>query len=293
MIPIVFSTDHNFVMPTGVTICSMLLSADTEVYDIYILISRDVTYDDREKLKLQVAELSPSSKISFLEMGDSFKSGYEVRGISTACYYRLMIPWLLPEIDKIIYCDVDVIIKTSLKELYNVDLEGKYVAGTVPSTKDGWAHMKKYLSRLGLDYREYINSGVLVINSALQRRDALDKEYAKLAERKFIYQDQDIINIVCKGRISHFSCRFNFKPSEYGIHQEVGREIVIHYAGDKPWNGFCYAWDEWWEVYKKSIFWDGEFYHKISSAILNPLEMAKVLKRKTLFKMKLLLAKFK
>lgn len=40
---------------------------------------------------------------------------------------------VLPEIDKVIYCDVDLIINISLRELYNIDLDGYYVAGTIPS----------------------------------------------------------------------------------------------------------------------------------------------------------------
>lgn len=75
------------------TICYLLLSASDETYDIYVLISRDVTDNDKAKLRLQIAELSPASKISFLEMGDNFNSGCEVRGISKACYYKRMIPW--------------------------------------------------------------------------------------------------------------------------------------------------------------------------------------------------------
>ncbi len=44
MIPIVFSTDHNYVMPTCVTIASLLQSCgEGERYAINVLVSEDVT----------------------------------------------------------------------------------------------------------------------------------------------------------------------------------------------------------------------------------------------------------
>lgn len=293
MIPIVFSSDHNFIMPTGVAICSMLMSAGKESYDIYILCAPDITEKDKEMLSLQVKSISEDSRISFLDMGEKFKEGYEVRGISTACYYRLMIPWLIPDIDKIIYCDGDVIINTPLTDLFAIDLEGMYVAGTVPSTAEGWIGMKKYFAKIGLDYRDYINSGVLVINSALQRKDSLEEEYNRLSIKNFHYQDQDIINIVCKGRISHFSCRFNLKPSELGLIEGLGQEVLIHYAGDKPWKQFSYAWDEWWRIYKRSLFYDGRYYHDVSSRILNPRHQMKVFKTKSTQKLRQYWVKFR
>ena len=66
MIPIVFSTDHNYVMPAGVTILSLLENADGESYDIFILAAQDVNDNDKMLLRRQVETASPSSKISFL-----------------------------------------------------------------------------------------------------------------------------------------------------------------------------------------------------------------------------------
>lgn len=286
MIPIVFSTDHNYVMPAGVTISSLLHNSPDTTYDIYILIGNDVTDEDKAKLTEQVETASAASRITFLEMGDSFKGGYEIRDITKACYYRLLIPWLIPHHDKIIYCDVDIIFKTSLDELYSIDLGNNYVAGAYTSTKDSWKTMEKYLTKIGLDYKDYINSGVLVINSKKQREMGLDKAYEKYSRKKFLYQDQDIINIVCKGHVGHFDRRFNLKPSVYATEPDLLENVVLHYAGDKPWESFSYAWSEWWEAYNRSIFRDSELYHKISARILSPMQQLKRMKKKSVDKVK-------
>lgn len=279
MIPIVFSTDHNYVMPTGVTIASLLLSADGETYDIYIMAATDVTEEDRQKLRRQVKELSPDSSISFIEMEKYFNGGFEIRGISTACYYRLMIPWVIPDIDKIIYSDVDIIFKSSLKDLYDINLEGKYIAGG-ESRSDSWKRYKHYFEKIGLDYREYFNSGMLVINSKLQRENQLKEQYEELARKKFLYQDQDILNIVCKGKTAFFDRRYNLFPPVYDTEPTYKDNVVIHYAGGKPWNEFTFAWAEWWDVYKKSIFHEYGYYSHISRKILNPKQQIKTMVRK-------------
>lgn len=277
MIPIVFSTDHNYVMPAGVTIASLLLHRGDVNYHIYILCAPDVTSEDRDMLRNQVHALSPESKIEFVNMGDKFKNGFEVREISTACYYRLMIPWLLPEVDKIIYCDVDIIFLCSLKELYEVDLGDNLVAGSTPGK---WVVMKRYFEKIGIDYHYYINSGVLVINSKLQRENGLDKEYDRLSRKKFLYQDQDIINLACKGRISYFDSRYNMMPQLYGKESRFSKDVIIHYAGDKPWKNFTYAWVQWWDVYNQSVFKDNDFYIDVSNQILSPRNQLKSLLKK-------------
>lgn len=292
MIPIVFSTDHNYIMPTGVTIASLLMSAEESRYDIYVLISSDVTPEDKEKLSKQVALLSSHSKISFIEMGDKFEDGFEIRGISKACYYRLMIPWLLPDIDKIIYCDVDIIFNASLKDLYEIDLGDNYVAGAYPCEIEVWKNMCKYFNKIGLKYDEYINSGVLLINSKEQRAKGLDKVYDELSKRKFLYQDQDIINIACKGHILFFDKKYNLKPSLYATSPDLYNNVVLHYAGEKPWVTFTFAWAEWWEVYKKSIFKDDKLYHDVSARILSVKYQFKSFKRKAIRKIQVLARKF-
>lgn len=292
MIPIVFSTDHKYVMPTGVTICSLLMSAEGTNYDIYLMIGEDVTDYDRQKLTDQVKNLSPDSRITFIEMGKYYKDAYEIRGVSKATYYRLMIPWLIPDVDKIIYADVDMIFKTSLREIYEIDLTGKYLAAAITRPKEVWEKYKRYFDKIGADYSRYFNAGILVINSKLQRGDHLDREYSRLTEKKFLYQDQDILNIVCRDKTAFFDKRYNLLPSLYDTAPAYSGNVVIHYAGEKPWVTFTCAWAEWWEAYNGSLFREEGFYAEISKKILNPGHQAKVFGKKVKTRLQILQKKF-
>lgn len=268
LIPIVFSTDHNFVEPTCVTIHSLLTTKRPEIeYTINVIINNDVTNKDRDLLTKQVKLDSPGSLINFIEIGEAFKDGFEIRDISTACYNRLMIPWLLLQYDKIIYSDVDIIFKNDISEVYDINLEGKLLAGCGGEVWNK-GMVGKYLKKIDTTPEEYVNSGFLVINSKLQRESGLKSKYLELSQRKFLYQDQDILNIVCKGKIVHIPKIYNLKPVDaYSIPPENVK--VIHYVGLKPWDYFTYRWCDWWAVYQDSIIFDPKRNKDVSSRILS------------------------
>lgn len=287
-IPIVFSTDHNFVMPTGVTIHSLLKHANPEnTFEINVIIDSDVTEEDKDSLKKQVGKDCPDSCINFINIGDTFEKGYEIRGISRACYNRLLIPWLFPQYDKVIYSDVDIIFRVDISPVFSFDLEPYLVAG-IGGEVWNKGLIKKYLEKIGADSSEYINSGFLLINSKKQRQQNLKEKYIELSQKKFLYQDQDIINLVCKGKIGHLPKVYNLKPVD--IYQyEPGQIKVVHFIGLKPWNSFTYGWRYWWNEYEESCFYDAGLEKKVSGRILRWNEELKKIVKTSRQKIKFLI----
>ena len=112
-IPIAFAFDKRIEMPAGVAIYSLLShAAEDSFYDIFILHSDRLDFSSSPVKKL--AELFPRCRISFRPVKDEFVGAFEIRGITETCYYRLLIPELIPEYDKILYSDVDVIFREDL-----------------------------------------------------------------------------------------------------------------------------------------------------------------------------------
>ena len=267
MFPIVFSTDHNFVMPTCVTIHSLLKTANPGVnYDIYLIVDSGVDTKDKKLLQQQVEKDNNESRINFIDIGDTFENGFEIRNISKACYNRLMIPWVIPNYDKIIYSDVDIIFKGDISELYNTDLKDALVAGVGGSVWNKGI-IKKYLQKINADSEEYINSGFLLINSKLQREENLKERYLTLSRKKFLYQDQDIINLVCKGKIKKLPNSYNVKPIDC-YNYEMNQIKVIHYMGQKPWDHFTFQWVDWWDYYNTSVVYDPQLNKNLSKKIM-------------------------
>lgn len=285
-IPVVFSIDHNYVMQAGVCILSLLESSgNDEYYDLFILGANDITDTDKELLKKNISIFQ--ADIHFIEIDNRFDDTFEIRNISKAAYFRLLIPDLIPQYDKIIYSDVDVIFQSGLQKVMNIDLKDNYFGGIKAIGPKILKDYNEYISRLGLDADSYINSGFLLINAKLQREDQLFQKFQKLLTKKFQFQDQDIINVVCKNRITFLPLKYCFTQKSYELYhtapkclynifpqQEVEEsfaEGIIHYEGpDKPWNSFCYRYEYWWNHYKNSVFYDKNYHFQTAYKILHP-----------------------
>lgn len=276
IIPIVFAFDDNLVHPACVCISSLLSSASCNTYyDIYILHSNKFNFT-----KTKLAELPAiykNCKITFREVNDEFTSAYEVRGVTSTTYYRLLIPELIPEYDKILYSDVDVIFRDDLLTFYNIDIDDYYLAG-VDNASALRPDVQKYIKdKLGIDHKYgHYYAGNLVINSAKIREDNLTKRFRQLAKNNYNQQDMDIINIACYGKIkpltpafclTNFLTEFIVKNKDRMLNFFTEDELtyaldkgIVHYNGPKPWKEWCVNFDVWWEAYRKSPIYDPQYY---------------------------------
>lgn len=294
IVPIVFAFDNNLVLPACVCISSLLMNAkENTFYDIFILHS--------EKAKLGKTELDkishyyPNCKIQYRVVDETFDESFEIRGITTPAYYRLLIPELIPEYDKIIYSDVDVIFRSDLSDFYlSTDMKDYYIAGV-----NSLAHLipknLAYYKRMGVDARGIIYSGNLIFNSKKIIEDEIIPKFRSLALNKYKFQDMDILNIVCEGKIKYLSPEFCLTTyiSNWTIYNRselnkfwkdeiIDRALskgIVHYNGQKPWKGFCVNFDIWWEYYRKSPFFDEKYYFDFFYSHLNELDQLSLWKR--------------
>ncbi len=135
---------------------------------------------------------------------------------------------------------------------------------------------ENYSRRLRIkDMDQYINSGVLLVNTKKIREDNLEKKfYEYIPYLKKIgsnFPDQDVINAVCYNKIKFLSPIYNYSTS---LHRYKGvmpkeflenfnakdkeKQIIIHYAGgDKPWKTnkvpFFKDWEKYTKIYENRI----------------------------------------
>ena len=167
IIPIVFAFDNNLVLPACVCISSLMMNAKEDTfYDIFILHSERVSLekDQLDKIPLYYT----NCRVQYRQIDNTFDSAYEIRGITTATYYRLLIPELIPEYDKIIYSDVDVVFREDLSDVYlSTELDDVYLAGVNSLFFLISGYKKYYSSILNLDASKIIYAGNIILNSKL------------------------------------------------------------------------------------------------------------------------------
>lgn len=120
VINIVCTPDHNFAMPTGVMLESLLENNSDENIHVFILKDDIFTREDESDIKTIINKFSKST-VSFFDAGH-FLSNYPQIGkvssyISKATYYRLFIPEILKTEDKCLYLDGDLIVRHSIYTL--------------------------------------------------------------------------------------------------------------------------------------------------------------------------------
>jgi lipopolysaccharide biosynthesis glycosyltransferase len=206
-------------------------------------------------------------------MGSAYSDAYiKIAHISTATYYRLKLPSILPDINKCIYLDVDLIARKDLSEMFRINVDDNYIAGVKAAgyyqTKE---QMEKKKVQLGIEAIDsYVNAGVLIMNLAKMRKDGIEENFEKALENKWPSQDQDVLNAICYGKIRIIHMKYNamtkyeldndnaYKNIKYlkRVYSkgewDSGRKnpTIIHFCDKtKPWTSVQAVYSYlWWDV---------------------------------------------
>ena len=280
VVPIFFAIDSNVVMQCGVTITSLLKNALSETfYEVFILCNHSQLSEDSRQVLLAAFSSFENVSISFKDVGEAFKdTPLRTNGhITLATYYRLLIPVLFPQFDKVIYADIDMIFQRDLYALYETACSNnELVAAVLDLSIDGKYYFKSELPyRIGKSEKSYFNAGFLVMNLSQMRKENTVEEFLRQTENSHAENDQDVLNIVCKDRTQWLDNSYNFQTNHFSNYmwKEQTRTLsfsrlfsiaTLHYTGPyKPWNSTeCVAYDTWWHYYKQSPFYDDDVYFR-------------------------------
>lgn len=164
-------------------------------------------------------------------------------------YYRIFAAKYLPStLDKVLYLDPDIIVNGSLKELYSMDMKS-YLFAAASHT----GPFVRAINGIRLDMEDnapYINSGVMLMNLKLLRREQRYEDVFDFIDKRknyLVLPDQDIISSLYGSRIYALDTFiYNMTEKLFLLHAPFEREltldwirknsVIIHYCGrNKPW----------------------------------------------------------
>ena len=213
---------------------------------------------------------------------------------SIETYYRLMLMDILPDnIDRILYLDVDLIINGSVEEFYHVDFKGDEVIVADDSngkrSRDTFGSKQAEMFKDMLDNGfRYFNADVMLFNVQEIRKTHNFNTYMKAVEEwdyDMEAHDQDIINYVHGYKASYIDyMEYNLfariaHNQKYTYEDVKNNVIIIHFAGDKPWdNTNCHFDIEqlWWDYAKKTIFYN-ELLEKMQQNLMSDNSVEKII----------------
>ncbi len=232
-INVCISCDDNYSKYASVVIASILYNTGNDDYLHFYILDGKISSENKTKI-LSLEEIKPC-RIEFVEVDESkfeiYKQINTHEYITLPAYYRLMLQKLLPNVKKIIYLDCDIVVNTSLKNLFETDLEDNIIAGVLDARVK---HKKKWKNT------KYINSGMVVFDLEKIRKENIEQqfiEYTKNNTNKIQTGDQEIINCTLEGRIKILPDEWNVQVSGFASRTSFTRHPkIIHYIGYyKPW----------------------------------------------------------
>lgn len=267
-IHITFISDNNYVIPTCVAITSIIESKDPSTrLCIHVVCaslsdnSKDIFYSfntDMVEVDIIVQDADRFSRLHKTVKCNA----------SQAALLKFVLPELLPDLDRVLYLDGDILVRGDLTELYNTELKDNYVAAVLNT----FTFYRKH-SSFEEEVENYFNSGVLVLNLRLMREDNITERLLETKSKlKWVLMDQIAFNIVFDKRVSLLPVRYNYQilslPKEkvdreirilnkhfgtrYANLEELRSDaVIVHFAhNNKPWRTLTAPlFEEWYLTY--------------------------------------------
>ena len=253
MIHIACCSNEKLAPMFGVVVTSIGINVTSDDVMVYLLhnglksstIKRLQTIADRYNVGLNFLEID-------LEILKDCPVDNKIHYSNIMMYARILLPSMLPNLDKVIYLDCDLVVCRDLKSLWETDVNDVAVA----MAPDLLCQDKGTLSRLGID-NNYLNSGVMVMNLDYWRKhDVQNRLLSYIVDKgnELIYNDQDAMNVILQDERRQLPVKYNVTPYHYHknleyypakLREEIQKSrldpVIFHYLGPvKPWSLGCY-----------------------------------------------------
>ncbi|WP_300370931.1 glycosyltransferase [Brachyspira sp.] len=264
-------SDNNFVNYLSALIVSVLKNSNDEDKFHFHIIEVDITNENKLKI-MQLKEIK-NCEISFYKstniekyknISDTIKSKHTWH---YSVFFKLDIPFLFKDLDKILLIDADSIILDNLYNVYNFDISNLYCIPQIFVAKLP-EDLKKWLNSIGIKdpNNEYLTSGVLLFNLKKIREEIGLENIEKLIDEcvnkysDIIYTEEHILYFLFKEKIQFM----DFGVDTYVKNADKNRKIKIvtfYFAGanNKPLNN-NYAcrinlyYNKFWEYFTLTPF---------------------------------------
>lgn len=248
--------DDLYAMPTAVTIRSIINQVSRSAkYNVYVC-----TFSLSEENISRLESLSCEQcrvivkHLDINDYQDKIKLISQRSHVTPSALIKFELPDIFPDLQRILYIDSDIIIKSSLDVLFDLDIKDYYLAASF----ELWKHLDNLYYNLNWNKHTdfYFNSGVLLINLQLMREDEISNKlwYYKIHQAKTTLMDQESFNAVCGSKTFQLGIKWNFNPiflnakfikiinriysTSYKTVEDILEDAaIIHYVGktDKPW----------------------------------------------------------
>ena len=261
-IPVVFAVDDNYAPFLSVALNSILTNLSINYFLKVYVLNTGLSKSNQEKIKMLAEQYSQDVDVEYVDITERLNGLLDKMHVrdyyTTAIYYRIFIPSLFPEYEKIIYIDCDIVMLTDISKLYNVDLKDNIVAAVHEEAMSSYDCFGKYSEDfLDVPKMDYFNSGLLVINTKEYKKQKIEEKFINLMlNHKFeVAPDQDYLNVLLKGKVKLLDIGWNKTPIPEKQFDDSNLKVIHYKLNFKPWHykGVRYE-DYFWKYASNTPF---------------------------------------
>ena len=227
---------------------------------IYVLTSH-LSEENMKSIKKHEVE---NCSIEFVQLSkelDKVQNMFHLRDYySKETYYRIFIPNLFPQYQKVLYLDCDITVLGDVSELYNTEIHGYYVAAAQEEVMQTFEVFGNYVEQAdGINRKEYFNAGILLINCRRWRNKLIAERFVDLLNRyKFrVVQDEDYLNVLCKNNVKKLNLGWNKTSYKNETFDDKDLKIIHWKINWRPWKYKDVLYEEYfWKYAKMTDFYD-------------------------------------
>ena len=265
-IPVFFAVDDGYCPFLAVAIQSLIDNSSADNRYLIKILNTDISNENKRRIAKYERD---NVDIEFVDLNyyiQKVKDKLYTRDYySKTTYFRLFLPNLYPQYDKVLYLDSDIVILDDIAKLYNIELGTDLVAAAPDDIIQFNEVFQVYAEKVvGVaDYRRYFNAGVLLMNLHEMRRFRFQEKFIYSLDRITfaVAQDQDYLNRLCKGRVKLIERTWNRMPIEDSKIRTEDVKLVHYNLAFKPWH--------FEDILYKEFFWlyaqETEFFDEIQS----------------------------
>lgn len=252
IIPVFFAVDDGYCPFLAVAIQSLIDNCSPENTYLIKVLNTDISEENKKRISKYERE---NVDIEFVDLNyyiQKIKDKLYTRDYySKTTYFRLFLPNLYPQYDKVLYLDSDIVILDDIAKLYSIDMGDNLVAAAPDDVIQFNEVFQTYAEKVvGVaSYKNYFNAGILLMNLDQMRRFKFQEKFIYSLDRITfaVAQDQDYLNRLCKGRVKLFERIWNRMPIADPRIKTENVKLIHYNLAFKPWH--------FEDILYKEFFW--------------------------------------
>lgn len=264
IIPVFFAVDNGYCPFLAVALQSLIDNSSPENTYLIKVLNTDISEGNRKRIAKYERE---NVDIEFVDLNyyiQKVKDKLYTRDYySKTTYFRLFLPNLYPQYDKVLYLDSDIVILDDIAKLYSIQMGDNLVAAAPDDVIQFNEVFQIYAEKVvGVaSYKNYFNAGVLLMNLHEMRKFRFQEKFIYSLDRITfaVAQDQDYLNRLCKGRVKLFERIWNRMPIPDPKIKTESVKLIHYNLAYKPWH--------FEDILYKEFFWmyaqETEFFEEI------------------------------